>query len=629
MWYDGVSALSGELKWQSRVNEHNIPWLQRCHSIFLDYHWKADWPADSVRAAGVVSFIPPPPSVLPSCLDPPAASAPGSAPGSTEISTFYAADVFVGIDVWGRGQFGGGQFQSAVAAAVASRAGASIAIFAPAWTLEFEDAFKSPTRYLQRDLRLWEGLNTVVSDEGLITAVAAPTTPADEGRDGLAIFCSVRPMQCTLPWSTRFGQGQGRAFWAKGRLLHDVADIAEAQRTTGVVWPSAAQVLDPGRVPSSVEDIVTRHWCAMGLQEPLPTFMGSLGCAHDSGYDGAAAVVTVDSSAQRWPAYSGGSVCTIHIIYIGKARPTNIPARLFKLQFRSENIDEESDVLFVETVHLSELAQRSGSLGQVSGVRLYKDSTVLAASTSAERQWSSAAQVVRTMEPTLGGRLVWVHSCWRLQGIRDCIAGGESVELQILTGAALAEEAMCRSSAAGNDVSAGYQVVIGEIRLEARPSALLPQKPPVPTRWLDMPATTALTRCSPSICGWIPDRTIAQFDACGMVIRQHHGLHVAAGPRTIHDAHGKRYTILRWTHTAASLADPSDRNIAHGRIRYHVLHSKHVEDGSEAPVWLWVGCTWGNTFWVQSHDEAPAAFRASLSPQSDCWVVVSQRFPSQ
>lgn len=47
-------------------------------------------------------------------------------------------DVLTGIDIWGRGTWGGGRFQSAAAAAAIAQAGLGVGLFAPAWTLESE-----------------------------------------------------------------------------------------------------------------------------------------------------------------------------------------------------------------------------------------------------------------------------------------------------------------------------------------------------------------------------------------------------------------------------------------------------------------------------------------------------------
>ena len=52
------------------------------------------------------------------------------------IAENRARDVFFGVDVHGRGTFGGGGFNTDIAVETAIRLGASSAIFAPGWTHE-------------------------------------------------------------------------------------------------------------------------------------------------------------------------------------------------------------------------------------------------------------------------------------------------------------------------------------------------------------------------------------------------------------------------------------------------------------------------------------------------------------
>ena len=78
IWYDSVIT-NGQLKWQNALNQFNGPFFDVCDGIFLNYTWN-DWMlASSKTVAG----------------------------GSR------ATDVYVGIDVFGRGCFGGGGYNSA------------------------------------------------------------------------------------------------------------------------------------------------------------------------------------------------------------------------------------------------------------------------------------------------------------------------------------------------------------------------------------------------------------------------------------------------------------------------------------------------------------------------------------
>lgn len=110
IWYDSVTK-DGDLVWQNELNEKNKPFFDICDGIFVNYTWKKDYPKRSALVAGKRQF-----------------------------------DVYMGIDVFGRNTYGGGQWTTNLALEVAKEAEVSVAIFAPGWVYEtkqgpnFEDA---------------------------------------------------------------------------------------------------------------------------------------------------------------------------------------------------------------------------------------------------------------------------------------------------------------------------------------------------------------------------------------------------------------------------------------------------------------------------------------------------------
>ncbi|XP_043720204.1 cytosolic endo-beta-N-acetylglucosaminidase 1-like isoform X2 [Telopea speciosissima] len=102
IWYDSVT-INGHLKWQDKLNEYNKPFFDLCDGIFVNYTWKANYPKLSAAAAGE-----------------------------------RKSDVYMGIDVFGRNTYGGGQWNSKVALDVLKKDGdgVSAAIFAPGWVYE-------------------------------------------------------------------------------------------------------------------------------------------------------------------------------------------------------------------------------------------------------------------------------------------------------------------------------------------------------------------------------------------------------------------------------------------------------------------------------------------------------------
>ncbi|XP_050304273.1 cytosolic endo-beta-N-acetylglucosaminidase [Anthonomus grandis grandis] len=126
IWYDSVTK-DGLLKWQDQLNEENRCYFDGCDGIFLNYGWNEEKLKTSLKNAGTRAF-----------------------------------DVFVGIDVFGRNMFGGGQFTTFKATQAVRKYNLSMAIFAPGWTHETMDkertAVNSFSTFLNRDDTLWASL---------------------------------------------------------------------------------------------------------------------------------------------------------------------------------------------------------------------------------------------------------------------------------------------------------------------------------------------------------------------------------------------------------------------------------------------------------------------------------------
>lgn len=159
LWYDSVSALSGEINYQSILNQHNSPFFDECDGIFTDYHWEEKSPSQSADFAGPRSY-----------------------------------DVFTGIDVFGRGTFGGGGFQSSHALQVSFTSGTSAALFAPGWT--FEES-KNYNDYLIRDELFWSSIRGVFD------------------KLSLNVSCFI-----STPFTTSFNPGSGKYYWNNGVVVY-------------------------------------------------------------------------------------------------------------------------------------------------------------------------------------------------------------------------------------------------------------------------------------------------------------------------------------------------------------------------------------------------------------------------
>ncbi|CAA7031976.1 unnamed protein product [Microthlaspi erraticum] len=102
IWYDSVTV-HGVLAWQDQLTEENKPFFDVCDGIFMNYTWKENYPKASAKIAGDRKY-----------------------------------DVYMGIDVFGRGSFGGGQWTANIALDLLKKNDVSAAMFAPGWVYETE-----------------------------------------------------------------------------------------------------------------------------------------------------------------------------------------------------------------------------------------------------------------------------------------------------------------------------------------------------------------------------------------------------------------------------------------------------------------------------------------------------------
>ncbi|WCJ19945.1 Cytosolic endo-beta-N-acetylglucosaminidase 1 [Euphorbia peplus] len=100
IWYDAITV-HGQLKWQDQLNENNKPFFDICDGIFVNYTWKNHYPKLSASVSGNRKH-----------------------------------DVYMGIDVFGRNTFGGGQWNTSVALELLKNEDVSAALFAPGWVYE-------------------------------------------------------------------------------------------------------------------------------------------------------------------------------------------------------------------------------------------------------------------------------------------------------------------------------------------------------------------------------------------------------------------------------------------------------------------------------------------------------------
>uniref|UniRef100_A0A2A4JGP6 Cytosolic endo-beta-N-acetylglucosaminidase TIM barrel domain-containing protein n=1 Tax=Heliothis virescens TaxID=7102 RepID=A0A2A4JGP6_HELVI len=168
IWYDSVTV-QGNLNWQNGLNDKNKVFFDVCDGFFTNYSWSVE----DVKS-------------------------------SAELAADRLTDLYIGVDVWGRNFYGGGQFNTQSAIKVVHAAGCSIALFAPAWTHEalvadkpdennvvLADELSPYKKYLLRDRAFWGSIWP---------------------------FLNTR-VPCHLPFQTSFCRGQGKKRCLYGEVL--------------------------------------------------------------------------------------------------------------------------------------------------------------------------------------------------------------------------------------------------------------------------------------------------------------------------------------------------------------------------------------------------------------------------
>ncbi|KAL4853952.1 Cytosolic endo-beta-N-acetylglucosaminidase 2 [Chlorella vulgaris] len=175
MWYDAVT-IEGRLKWQNSLNALNRPFFDACDSIFINYGWKKRTPALVREEAGE-----------------------------------RCGAVFMGIDCFGRGTYGGGGFNCEVALTACLEAGLSAALFAPGWPFEGDCGRDAPACWRQRDALFWRRI------EAAWEAGAAEAGPGSSlGQNSCR---RLRPATAQLPLFSDFSVGSGRSMHLAGQRL--------------------------------------------------------------------------------------------------------------------------------------------------------------------------------------------------------------------------------------------------------------------------------------------------------------------------------------------------------------------------------------------------------------------------
>ncbi|KAK6536293.1 hypothetical protein TWF281_000535 [Arthrobotrys megalospora] len=167
VWYDSLTIYN-RVAYVNGLSPVNAPFFDVSSGLFTNYRWK---PMTQLLTTAALSKV-----------------------------MHRNHDVYMGIDVFGRGTFGDGGWGTGTALSVIRPAGLSAAVFAPGWVFEHFDG----QNFEARNRKFW--INGVATDPGLICRPVAEFAPVWEA--GTEDF-----------FYTNFNRGYGRKWFQGGREI--------------------------------------------------------------------------------------------------------------------------------------------------------------------------------------------------------------------------------------------------------------------------------------------------------------------------------------------------------------------------------------------------------------------------
>jgi len=124
IWYDSIHPHTGKVWWLSTLVPENRIFLDICDGFFTDYHW--DLERLNLTAQNAVD---------------------------------RRLDVYVGNDIYGRGTYGGGIYNTFVAINEIKKLGLSYALFGTARFYENDNGVTGPKLHALNEEKFWFGSN--------------------------------------------------------------------------------------------------------------------------------------------------------------------------------------------------------------------------------------------------------------------------------------------------------------------------------------------------------------------------------------------------------------------------------------------------------------------------------------
>ncbi|KAF8164722.1 glycoside hydrolase family 85 protein [Crassisporium funariophilum] len=240
LWYDSV-IFTGQLRWQDRLNSLNLPFFLSSTGLFSNYTWHRDYPALTAQY-----FLSLDPTLTGNALGTPSQFAPKA-----------LQDIYMGVDVWGRGSHGGGGLgcYRAISHIAPESLGLSVALFGHAWTWESEQDKPGWTwdKWWEYESKFWVG--------PVVGTVDVPEAPQRKDEPEclhgpflpIASFFPLHPPPepSVLTFHTTFCPGTGLAWFVEGVKVFQSAngwtDVDKQTSVGDLVWPRPKLLWDDDR----------------------------------------------------------------------------------------------------------------------------------------------------------------------------------------------------------------------------------------------------------------------------------------------------------------------------------------------------------------------------------------------
>ncbi|XP_036853109.2 cytosolic endo-beta-N-acetylglucosaminidase isoform X2 [Manis javanica] len=222
LWYDSVVS-SGQLKWQDELNEHNRVFFDSCDGFFTNYNWREEHLERMLGLAGE-----------------------------------RLADVYVGVDVFARGNVVGGRFDTVKSLELIRKHGFSAALFAPGWVYECLEK----RNFFQNQDRFWNLLEHYLPTHSICSL---PFVTSFCLGMGTRRVCYGQE-EAVGPWYHPSAQ-QLQPLFGERRLTEDGRGWVKTLCCLADAWNGGSSLLIRGVLPPEAGNVAVRLF---SLHVPLP-----------------------------------------------------------------------------------------------------------------------------------------------------------------------------------------------------------------------------------------------------------------------------------------------------------------------------------------------------------------------